>query len=124
MSEAHTNEELQQFIEEHQNSTKASVLFTPSVLEIFKDLKDRELLVAALSDEIQNIPTDYIPYGSFDFKQLYFVYRAGWSEEESKWFIHLDLATQMVKVGEIFDPEATDEGPSDHETEGEHTTLQ
>ena len=40
MSEAHTNEELQPFIEEHQNSIKASELFTIRV-EIFKDLKDK-----------------------------------------------------------------------------------
>lgn len=124
MSEAHANDDLQPFIEEHQKPFKASVLFTPPVLELFKGLQDREHLVAALGAEIKRIPTDYIPYGSFDFRQLHFVYRAGWAEEEDKWFIHLDLAAGMIEIGEIYDPETTDEEPSDHEAEGEQTTLQ
>ena len=79
----------------------ALVLFTPSVVQVFDDYDKRQLLSNAAGDEINKIQSCVIPYGTFDFKQMMFVYSAFWSDEDNRWEIDIDLAAKMEIVGHI-----------------------
>ena len=61
-------------------------------------------LVGALGDEINQIPSDYIPYLLLDYRQMTFVCATLWSEEEEIFLMEIDLAAGAVQVGEVFVP--------------------
>ena len=61
--------------------------------------------MGALGDEINQIPSDYVPYILLYFKQMTFVCATLWSEEEGIYLMEIDMAAQAVQVGEVFVPE-------------------
>ena len=99
MSKAHYNEETGLFHEEHHREELAKVNFTQSVMEYYKTYDDRDSLVNALRDEIKDIPTIWIPYGSFMHEGRVFVYSSGWDEEKEFYFMLIDLSLAAYMVG-------------------------
>ena len=99
MSKAHYNEETGLFHEEHHREELAKVNFTQSVMEYYKTYDERDILVNALRDEIKDIPTIWIPYGTFTHDGRMFVYSSGWDEEEEFYFMLIDLSLAAYMVG-------------------------
>ena len=106
MSKAHYNEETGLFHEEHSRNELAKVSFTQSVMEKYLTYEERDKLVNALRDEIEDIPTVWIPYGTFFHDGRMFVYSSGWDEEENCYFMLIDLAQAARLVGFIPEGEA------------------
>ena len=107
MSNAHYNEKTGLFYEEHFRNELAKVSFTQSVMEKYLTYEEREKLVNALRDEIKDIPTIWIPYGTFFHEGRMFVYSSGWDEEEEFYSMLIDLAQAARLVG--FIPEGEEE---------------
>ena len=107
MSKAYYNDETGLFHEEHHHEELAKVNFTQSVMEYYKTYNERDILVNALRDEIKNIPTIWIPYGTFMHDGRMFVYSSGWDEEEEFYFMLIDLSLAAYMVG--FVPEDIEE---------------
>ena len=107
MSKAHYNEETGLFHEEHFRNELAKVSFTQSVMEKYLTYEERDKLVNALRDEIKDIPTIWIPYGTFFHEGRMFVYSSGWDEEENCYFMLIDLSLAAYMVG--FIPEGEEE---------------
>ena len=116
MSNAHYNEETGLFHEEHFRNELAKVSFTQSVMEKYLTYEEREKLVNALRDEIKDIPTIWIPYGTFFHDGRMFVYSSGWDEEDQMFFMLIDLAQAARLVGLIREgeEETIDEDQADH----------
>lgn len=89
-------------IEEHKYKKTAKVWFSGAVAKTFKTYDERASLVGALGDEINQIPSDYVPYILLDFKQMTFVCATLWSEEDGIYLMEIDMAAQVVQVGEVF----------------------
>ncbi len=87
--------------EMHDRGEDALVWFSPSVVSIYEDYDSRHTLTNAVGDEINTIPSDYIPYGTVTFKDMLFVYNAIWFEEENYWVIEVDLGGEPVLVGYV-----------------------
>ena len=81
--------------EMHSRHQDALVWFSPSVVSIYEDYDSRHELTIAVHDEINTIPSDYIPYGTVTFKDMLFVYNTIWFEEESYWCTTIDLAAEL-----------------------------
>ena len=103
MSKAHYNEETGLFYEEHFYNGLAKVSFTQSVMDKYRTYEERDKLVDALRDEIKDIPTIWIPYGTFFHDGRMFVYSSGWDEEEEFYFMLIDLSLAAYMVGFIPD---------------------
>ena len=116
MGNAHYDEDTGLFHEEHYRSEElARVSFTQSVMEKYLTYEERDKLVNALRDEIKDIPTIWIPYGTFFHDGRMFVYSSGWDEEEEFYFMLIDLSLAAYMVGFIPDgaEENTDEDQAD-----------
>jgi hypothetical protein len=109
MSNAHNCDLSQPLVETHTRNKTASVFFAPPVVELFPNFEARQELVAALGDEINQIPAEVIPYGTLFFNDLLFVYRAAWDNEEEIWFMDIDLATHSVEIGYVVEVDGDDE---------------
>ena len=107
MSKAHYNEETGLFHEEHFRNELAKVSFTQSVMDKYLTYEERDKLVNALRDEIEDIPTIWIPYGTFFHDGRMFVYSSGWDEEDQMFYMLIDLAQAGRLVG--FIPEGEEE---------------
>ena len=108
MSKAHYNEETGLFYEEHFCNELAKVSFTQSVMDKYLTYEERDKLVNALRDEIKDIPTIWIPYGTFFHGGRMFVYSSGWDEEAEFYFMLIDLSLAAYMVGFIPDGAAED----------------
>ena len=104
MSGTHNADEACPIIEEHKLGNTAKVWFSAEVVRAFKTYDERVPLVDALGDEINEIPSDYIPYLLLDYRQMTFVCATLWSEEEEIFLMEIDLAAGAVQVGEVFVP--------------------
>ena len=115
MSKAHYNEETGLFHEEHFRKELAKVSFTQSVMDKYSTYEERDKLVNALRDEIKDIPTIWIPYGTFFHDGRMFVYSSGWDEEEEFYFMLIDLVQAARLVGFVpeGEEENLDEEPAD-----------
>ena len=78
--------------------------FSGAVVRAFKIYGERAFLVSALGDEIKQIPSDYILYLLFNFRQMTFVCATLWSEEEKIFFMEIYLAAGAVQIGDVFVP--------------------
>ena len=107
MSNAHYDEETGLFHEEHFRNELAKASFTQSVMEKHLTYEEREKLVNALRDEIKDIPTIWIPYGTFFHDGRMFVYSSSWDEEDQMFYMLIDLAQAARLVG--FIPEGEEE---------------
>ena len=105
MSATHNVDNVCPIIEEHKRKQTAKVWFSGTVARVFKTYDERASLVGALGDEINQIPSDYVPYILLDFKQMTFVCATLWSEEEKIYLMEIDMAAEAVQVGEVFVPE-------------------
>ena len=115
MSKAHYNEETGLFHEEHFRNELAKVSFTQSVMEKYLTYGERAKLVNALRDEIKDIPTIWIPYGTFFHDGRIIVYSSGWDEEEEFYFMLIDLSLAAYVVG--FIPEGAEENKDKDQTD-------
>ena len=102
MSETHNADEVCPIIEKHKRNETAKVWFSGAVVRALKTYDERAALVGALGDEINQIPSDYIPYLLLDYRQMTFVCATLWSEEEEIFLMEIDLAAGAVQVGEVF----------------------
>ena len=89
--------------------------FTQSVMEKYLTYEEREKLVNALRDEIKDIPTIWIPYGTFFHDGRMFVYSSGWDEEEEFYFMLIDLSLAAYMVG--FIPDGAEENKDEDQTD-------
>ena len=87
--------------EVHTRRCNAVVWFSPSVVGVFAEYEGRHELVNAEGDEINTIPSGYIPYGTVNFQTMLFVYSAFWSEKAYHWAIEIDLGTTTEISGHI-----------------------
>ena len=108
MSETHNADNVCPIIEEHKRKQTAKVWFSGEVVKAFGSYDERASLVAALGDEINQIPSDYVPYILLDFKQMTLVCSTLWSEEEGIYLMEIDMAAEAVQVGELVFPENQD----------------
>ena len=108
MSATHNVDEVCPIIEEHKRKKTARVWFSGAVAKTFKTYDERASLVGALGDEINQIPSDYVPYILLDFKQMTFVCATLWSEEDGIYLMEIDMAAEAVQVGELVFPENQD----------------
>ena len=108
MSKTHDADNVCPIIEEHKRKQTAKVWFSGEVVKAFGSYDERASLVAALGDEINQIPSDYVPYILLDFKQMTFVCATLWSEEEGIYLMEIDMAAEAVQVGELVVPENQD----------------
>ena len=108
MSETHNADNVCPIIEEHKRKQTAKVWFSGEVVKAFGSYDERGSLVAALGDEINQIPSDYVPYILLDFKQMTFVCATLWSEEDGIYLMEIDMAAEAVQVGELVVPENQD----------------
>ena len=115
MSKTHNADNVCPIIEEHKRKQTAKVWFSSAVSKAFKTYDERASLVGALGDEINQIPSDYVPYILLDFKQMTFVCATLWSEEEGIYLMEIDLAAEAVQVGEVCVPEN-----ENHKSDEEH----
>ena len=58
-----------------------------------------------MAEEIDAIPSTIIPYGTLAHMQIIFVFQAAWDDENEKWLAQIDVATQMIEIGEICVPD-------------------
>ena len=114
MSKAHYNEETGLFHEEHFRNDLAKVSFTQSVMEKYLTYEERDKLVNALRDEIKDIPTIWIPYGTFFHNGRMFVYSSGWDEEKEFYFMLIDLSLAAYMVG--FIPDGAEDNKDEDQT--------
>ena len=114
MSKPHYNEETGLFHEEHFCNELAKVSFTQSVMEKYLTYEEREKLVNALRDEIKDVPTIWIPYGTFFHDGRMFVYSSGWDEEEEFYFMLTDLSLAAYMVG--FIPDGAEDNKDEDQT--------
>ena len=105
MSETHNADEVCPIIEEHKLRKTAKIWFSAEVVRVFKTYDDRASLANALVDEINQIPSDYIPYIMLNFQQMTFVCATLWSEEEGVYLMEIDMASKAIQVGEISAPQ-------------------
>ena len=82
MSETHNADNVCPIIEEHKRRNTAKVWFSSAVAKTFKTYDERASLVAALGDEINQIPSDYISYILLNFKQMTFVCSTLWVKKK------------------------------------------
>ena len=115
MSETHNADNVCPIIEEHKRKQTAKVWFSGEVVKAFGSYDERASLVAALGDEINQIPSDYVPYILLSFKQMTFVCSTLWNEEEGIYLMEIDMAAQAVQVSEVFIHEN-----ENHEFDEEH----
>ncbi len=115
MSKTHNADDLCPIIEEHKRKKTAKVWFSGAVARAFKTFDERASLVGALVDEINQIPSDYVPYILLDFRQMTFVCATLWSDEEGIYLMEIDMAAEAVHVGEFFVP-----GTENHRLDEEH----
>ena len=115
MSETHNADDVCPIIEKHKRNKSAKVWFSGAVVRAFKTYDERASLVGALGDEINQIPSDYVPYILLDFKQMSFVCATLWSEEDGIYLMEIDMAAEAVQIGELVVPEN-----QDHEFDEEH----
>ena len=115
MSKAHYNEETGLFYQEHFRIELAKVSFSQSVMEKYLTYEERDKLVNALRDEIKDIPTIWIPYGTFFHDGRMFVYSSGWDEEEEFYFMLIDLSLAAYMVG--FIPDGAEENKDEDQTD-------
>ena len=108
MSETHNADNVCPIIEEHKRKQTAKVWFSGEVVKAFGSYDERASLVGALGDEINQIPSDYVPYILLDFKQMTFVCATLWSEEDGIYLMEIDMAAEAVQVGELVVPENQD----------------
>ena len=108
MSETHNADNVCPIIEEHKRKQTAKVWFSGEVVKAFGSYDERASLVAALGDEINQIPSDYVPYILLYFKQITFVCATLWSEEEGIYLMEIDMVAEAVQVGELVVPENQD----------------
>ena len=108
MSETHNADNVCPIIEEHKRKQTAKVWFSGEVVKAFGSYDERASLVAALGDEINQIPSDYVPYILLDFKQMTLVCSTLWSEEEGIYLMEIDMVAEAVQVGELVVPENQD----------------
>ena len=101
MSTTQAGGDVRPLIETHRRKESASVLFSPPVVERFPNYEARKRLVNAIGDEINKIPSDFIPYGCLTYREMIFVYKARWDEEEDMFFIAVDLATHSIEIGQV-----------------------
>ena len=113
MSKAHDNDASQPLIEMHKREERASVLFTPPVVRLFQTFEAREELFFALGDEMNGIPSNIIPYGTLFFKEMVFVFRSRWDDDEEMFYIDVDLATRLEEIGFVFVGDEADEEPAE-----------
>ena len=111
-----------QFLIEEHSHKNASVLFTKPVLELFDTYAKRHELAGALAEEIDSIPSTIIPYGTLTYMQMIFVFQAAWDEKNDKWLAQIDMATQMIEIGEICVPDDL-EAAYDELSDEEQTTT-
>jgi len=102
MSKTHNADEVCPIIEKHKRNETAKVWFSGKVVRALKTFDERASLVGALGDEINQIPSDYIPYLLLDYRQMRFVCATLWSEEENSFLMEIDVAAEAVQVGEVF----------------------
>ena len=105
MSATHNADDVGPIIEEHKHKQTAKVWFSGEVVKAFGSYDERASLVGALGDEINQIPSEYVPYILLYFKQMTFVCSTLWSEKEGIYLMEIDMAAQAVQVGEVFVPE-------------------
>jgi len=115
MSETHNADDVCPIIEKHKRNKTAKVWFSGTVVRALKTYDERASLVGALGDEINQIPSDYVPYILLDFKQMSFVCATLWSEEDGIYLMEIDMAAEAVQIGELVVPEN-----QDHEFDEEH----
>ena len=115
MSATHNVDDVCPIIEEHKRKQTAKVWFSGTVARVFKTYDERASLVGALGDEINQIPSDYVPYILLNFKQMTYVCSTLWNEEEGIYLMEIDMAAQAVQVGEVFIHEN-----ENHEFDEEH----
>jgi hypothetical protein len=101
MSKTHNADNVCPVIEEHRRKQTAKVWFSGAVVRVFKTYDDRVALVNALGDEINEIPSEYVPYLLLDFRQMTFVCATLWSEKEGIYYMEIDMAGEAVQLGEI-----------------------
>lgn len=101
MSKTHNAGNVCSVIEEHRRKQTAKVWFSGAVVRVFKTYDDRVALVNALGDEINTIPSEYVPYLLLDFRQMTFVCATLWSEKEGIYYMEIDMAGEAVQLGEI-----------------------
>ena len=101
MSKTHNAGNVCPVIEEHRRKQTAKVWFSGAVVRVFKTYDDRVALVNALGDEINEIPSEYVPYLLLDFRQMTFVCATLWSEKEGIYYMEIDMAGEAVQLGEI-----------------------
>ena len=111
-----------QFLIEEHSRKNATVLFTKPVLELFDTYAKRQELVGALVEEIDAIPSTIIPYGTLTYMQIIFVFQTAWDEENDKWLAQIDLANQMIEIGEICEPDDLEAAYDDLSQEEQTTT--
>ena len=102
MSKAHDNQFACPIIEKHRRRELAEVAFAADVVSAFKTYEERSKLVDAVGDEINKVPSDYIPFGVFVFKGFTFIYASIWSESHDMFFMEIKLASKMLQVGTAF----------------------
>ena len=105
MSGTHNADEACPIIEEHKRRNTAKVWFSAEVVRALKTYDERALLVDALGDEINEIPSDYIPYIVLNFQQMTFVCATLWNAEEEVYLMEIDMASRAIQVGEISTPQ-------------------
>ena len=115
MSNAHYDEDTGLFHEEHFRNELAKVSFTQSVMDKYLTYEERDKLVNALRDEIKDIPTVWIPYGTFFHDGRMFVYSSGWDEEEEFYFMLIDLSLAAYMVG--FIPDGAEENKGEDQAD-------
>ena len=101
MSKAHYDEETGLFIEDHPKQKMVKAYFTPMAVEEFATFGERTKIVDILLEEISEIPSDWIPYGTFFYDEWMFVYSSAWDEEEQRYVLLIDLASTGQIVGFI-----------------------
>ena len=101
MSKTHNAGNVCPIIEEHRRKQTAKVWFSGAVVRIFKTYDDRSALVNALGNEINEIPSEYVPYLLLDFRQMTFVCATLWSEKEGIYYMEIDMAGEAFQLGEI-----------------------
>ena len=87
--------------EVHTRRCDAVVWFSPSVVSVFTGYESRHELVDTVGDEINTIPSSYIPYGTVDFQSKLFVFSAFWSEKAYHWAIEIDLGAKTEIAGHV-----------------------
>lgn len=89
-----------QKLEEHPE-WNSIVYFSEAVVELYGTYECRRNLVKELHQEIKNIPSHYIPYGTLFFENRIYVYNSNWDENSYQYTINIDLAVLCEQIFEI-----------------------